>query len=554
MQKNIRRWTAAAIGAALALAGCGNSQSAAGGAGDKASSHYVLTIATTAGPLARNFNPFLPTSVAVTDNAASFIYEPLVQFNPFKPQKPLPWLATSWKWADNDKTLTINLRQGVKWSDGTPFTSKDVAFTFNLMKRYPAANGNGLQFNSVAATSPSQVVFHFAKPAYSQFYALSSLVYIVPQKSWAHVNPTTYTDTDPVGTGPYRLTSFDSQGFTLTKNSNYWQKGKPVVYQLRFPSYNGNDAANVAVENGTSQWSGQFIPDIKKVYLSKSPYNHNWSPATSQVALVPNVSKYPLNDLTVRKAISEAINRPFVAHQAESGQATAQTNATGILPNESEFIAPQYKHSTLKYDPKAAKALLESDGWKPGPKGILEKNGKPLDLTITENSGYTDYMTGAQVLAQELSNIGIHATVNGVSNNAWISDLADGDFELSIDYSNSEGIDPEIIYDGWLDDSLIHGTNASADYGRFRSPQAENLIHQYLDATTSAQRNRAIDGMEGILVNQVPVFVLFGGPDWTQYNSKVLVGWPSPSDPYDPGAPFAPNNEVVVLHLHFRGK
>lgn len=554
MQKNIRRLAAGAIGAALVLAGCGNSQSAAGGSGNKASSHYALTIATTAGPLPRNFNPFLATSVASTDSVSSFIYEPLVQFNPFKPQKPYPWLATSWKWADADKTLTINLRRGVKWSDGSPFTSKDVAFTFNLMKKYPATNGNGLRFNSVAASGPNQVVFHFAKPAYSQFYALSSLVYIVPQKIWAHVNPVRFADADPVGTGPYTLTTYNSQGFTLTKNSNYWQKGKPVVYQLRFPSYDGNDAANIAVENGTSQWSGQFIPNIKKTYLSKSPYNHDWSPATSQVALVPNLSKYPLNDLTVRKAISEAINRPFVAKQAESGQATAQTNATGILPNENEFIAPQYKNSTLKYDPKAAKALLESDGWKPGPKGVLEKDGKPLDLTITENSGYTDYMTGAQVLAQELSDIGIHTTVNGVSNNAWTSDLADGDFELSIDYSNSEGIDPEIIYDGWLDDRLIHGNNASADFGRYKSPQAEKLFNQYLDATTTAERTKAIDGMEEILVNQVPVFVLFGGPDWTQYNSKVLAGWPTPSDPYDPGAPFSPNNEVVVLHLHFRGK
>lgn len=541
---------AAAILAGAPLAGCGSPPSAAQG---QSSASSELTVATTAGPLARNFNPFLPTSVALTDNVTSFIYEPLVQYNPFNTKAPIPWLATSWSWSNGDKTLTMNLRKGVKWSNGTPFSSADVAGTFNLIKKYPAANLQGIDFQSVTAHGPDQVVFQFAQPGYSQFYLLSSNVYIVPISIWSKIgNPVKYADPDPVGTGPYELSRFSTQGFLLTRNPHFW-KGKPAISGLNFPSYNGNGPADDAVENGQATWSGQFIPNIKKLYLDRSKYNHDWSPATSQVALVPNVSKPPLNDLAVRKAISDALNRQYVASESESGQATAVTTATGVIANESTFIAPQYKNDVYRQNISQAKTLLASDGWKQGPGGVLQKNGKPLDITLTENSGFTDYMTGAQVIAQELNAIGMHVTVSGVSNNAWTADLSDGNFQLTTDYSNSEGLDPEVIFYGWLDSSLIHNGNAGGgDFGRWQDAKTQSYFSEYLSATTTAARSQAIDGLEGIMVNDVPVIPLYGGPDWTQYSDQHVVGWPSPSNPYDVGAPFEPNNEVVVLHLTLR--
>lgn len=544
--------TAAAIlaGGVLAACGGGSPNSSANG---PSSGSSQLTVATTAGPLARNFNPFLPTSVAMTDNVTSFIYEPLLQYNPFKPQTPIPWLATSWSWSNGDKTLTINLRNGVKWSNGSPFSSADVAGTFNLLKKYPETNLNGIDFQSVTTHGPNQVVFQFAQPGYSQFYLLSSNVYIVPISIWSKVgDPVKFADPNPVGTGPYELSTFSTQGFLLTRNPHFWG-GKPAIAALNFPSYNGNGPANDAVENGQATWAGQFIPNIKKLYLDRSPHNHDWSPATSQVALVPNVSKFPFNDLAVRKAMSEALNRQYVASESESGQATAVTTATGIIANESQFIAPQYKNAVYRQNVSQAKALLASDGWKPGPNGVLQKNGKPLNVTLTENGGFTDYMTGAQVIAQELKAIGMHVTISGVSNNAWTADLSDGNFQLTTDYSNSEGIDPEVIYQGWMDSSLIHNGNAGGgDFGRWQDAKTQSYFTQYRTATTDAARKQAIYGLEGIMVNEVPVIPLYGGPDWTQYNDQNIVGWPSPSNPYDVGAPFEPNNEVVVLHLHPR--
>jgi peptide/nickel transport system substrate-binding protein len=528
------------------LGACSSSNSTGASGGG---SGLTLTVASTAGPLPRNFNPFLPTSVALTDNVVSFIYEPLVQYNPFKPQAPTPWLATAWTWSNGDKTLTFTLRKGVKWSDGQPFTSADVVETFDLIKQYPALNTNGVTFENVAAQGPYQVTFQFAEPAFSQFYFLAGNTYIVPKHIWSTIgSPLKYTDPDPIGTGPYTLGNFSTQGFQLNRNDHYWQ-GKPAVTGLIFPSYNGNGPADAAVEDGQVDWAGQFIPDIKTVYLDKSPSYHSWSPATSQVALVTNDSVAPLNQLPVREAISLALNRQYIASEAESQQATAVQTQTGILANESEFIAPQYRGLNYQVNIAKAKALLAQAGYKPGSGGVLQKNGQPLALTIVDDSGYTDYMTAAQIISQELKAIGMDITVSGVSNNAWTSDLTDGKFQLSIDYSNNEGVDPYAVYSGWLDSSLLQKGYAAGDYGRWNDPQTQAYISDYLKATTATARMQAIYGLEGIMVKDLPVIPLYGGPDWTEYSTQRVTGWPTASNPYDPAAPFSPNNEVVILRL-----
>src|SRR5947209_16170040 len=108
--------------AGLALAGCsGPDQSSS-----SSSSGGTVTIAgDTGGPFPNNLNPVSPTNgMSLT---RSFVYEPLLMFNYLKPDQITPWLASSYKWSDDGKTLTFKTRSGVKWNDGKPFSAKDVA-------------------------------------------------------------------------------------------------------------------------------------------------------------------------------------------------------------------------------------------------------------------------------------------------------------------------------------------------------------------------------------------------------------------------------------------
>src|SRR5580704_3225541 len=146
MRATATRISAAAGLAALALVGCANAGTPAGSTGGSAAGRVTtLTVNNNEGePLTDNFNPLVPTSTLDVYGSWSMIYEPLVQYDPQRPGVTYPWLATKWSWSNNDQTLTFTLRSGVTWSDGKPFTSADVVYTFELLKRDSAVNATGI--------------------------------------------------------------------------------------------------------------------------------------------------------------------------------------------------------------------------------------------------------------------------------------------------------------------------------------------------------------------------------------------------------------------------
>ncbi|HJY71031.1 MAG TPA: ABC transporter substrate-binding protein, partial [Streptosporangiaceae bacterium] len=168
---------------------------------------------------AQTFNPYVSTSLGVEDNMQSMTYEPLLEFNIMQPtQAPIPWLATSYAWSNGGKTLTFTIRQGVKFSDGTPLTASNVAFTFNLLMKNTslASQAPAPTPLPVSATAPNATtaVLTFSQPEYANLFLIGS-TYILPQHIWQGVsNPATYADANPVGTGPYELGSFSSQKVT----------------------------------------------------------------------------------------------------------------------------------------------------------------------------------------------------------------------------------------------------------------------------------------------------------------------------------------------------
>lgn len=539
----------------MTMSACGGG--ATGGAAQSAAGGRQTTI-TAMGvslPIVDNFNPFVPTSVASANSLTNFFYEPLIQFDLLKPGTTYPWLATSWKWSNGDRTLTLDLRKGVTWTDGKPFTARDVTFTFDLLKRYPAVNGNGIRFKTVRSLGPHAVQLTFAHPSYTEFYNIGTNVPIIPEHIWAHVNPTKFADKHPVGTGPFELKSITNESVFLSRNPHFWQKGKPAISGIRLPGYTGNTTADTAIEDGQLEWSGYFIPDQQKDYLSKSRFYHSFQPPTSVVALVPNLTVAPLNNLAVRRAISLGLNRPVVARLAESGQAIPVSTETGLLPSEQTYMSPSYKNAKFHFNDSKAKQLLKSAGFVMGKRGIFTKNGKPLSLSIVDPSGYTDYITGASVIQSELKKIGIAIHIQGVSTNAWTEDLASGKFDLTIDYSNGEGLTPFQVYQGWLDASLTApvGKTALADWERWNDPHTRVLVRQYENATTSTARRNALYGMEAVLVKDLPVLPIFYGPDWAHYSTKHFTGFPSAANPYEPASPFAPTDEVVALRIKPKG-
>jgi len=543
------------IAGVLVVSAC--SSSTVGPAGSSGSSHVILTVVgNTGGPQPRTFNPYLSTSgINALWGAAGMIYEPLVQLDQVVPTISYPWLAKSSVWSNGNKTLTFHLRPGVKWSDGKPFTSADVAFTFNMLKKFPQLNTGGIKFSSVSARNPLTVVMNFSTPSFTQFFYIAENTYIVPQHIWAHVkNPATYQNPKPVGTGPFELASFQPSVMLLTRNPHYWQPGKPKIYGLRYVQYSNNTTAIEAQENGSVDWAGGPIPNGQKLYVDRAPqYNHFWYPATGIVSILPNQSVWPLNMTAVRKAISLAVDRQQISKVGESGYEAPLTSATGLLlPGDKSELDPAYKNAKLVEDVPAAKRLLTQAGFKMDSNGLMALNGREIKLTLGDPSGFADYMTDAQIISSDLKKIGIAVTVQGLSTNGWFSDIATGHFQMTLMWTNSATGEGYSMLASLLNYDLTApiGTSASGgNYERWNDPQTQAFFAQYQNSPTAAGRAKALDGLEGIMVNEVPVIPLVGAADWSSYSTRHATGFPSPSNPYQAATAGTPAGEVVALRL-----
>ena len=560
-----RRLFAVAAAGVLAagLAACSSSgsssSSAAGSASTSATGKTLVMESSPESTITQAFNPFAPTQAAYGMGATGLIYEPLIQFNLVAPPKYYPWLATSYAWSNGGKTLTFAIRQGVKWNDGQPLTPADVAFTFNLVNKTPAININGIKISS-ATTSGNNVVLTFATPQYANLQSIAGTA-ILPQHIWSKVsNPATFADPNPVGTGPFKLGSFTPQGFTLVKNTTYWQASQVKVPKVYFPVYTSNTGALSALFAGQIDWTGNFIPGLQKSFVSPNPADHHyWEAPGGTNSLVPNLNKWPTNQLPVRQAISAAINRNVLASEGEAGLENPVLNATGLtLPLYSAWSAPVANMTVSATGSAAAAAqILQKAGYTKGSNGYFAKDGKTVALTITNPSAYTDYAEVDSIAAQELRAAGIDATFQGQSVDAWNSDVAAGNFQLTSHWSNGgAGITPYVMYDGWLDSAQATGNAATGDFERLNNPALNSDLAALAGATTVAQQATALVPLEQYVAANLPVIPVTTAPEWFEYNSQNYTGWPTQDNPYESGQPSGTNNgpgsgsdEVIILHL-----
>src|SRR6516162_10135434 len=370
---------------AAGVAGCtagssSSTTSSTGSSSGQATANSSLTISNENGALwTCGFNP-LNSSYNLL--SVGFIYEPLVYVNPLQSGKTTPMLASSYAWGADNKSLTFTVRQGVKWSDGTPMTAADVAYTFNLEKKYAALDLTGVWsvLSSVTATG-NTVTMDFSTVAVPYFYYIADQTPIVPQHIWSTMsNPIT----KPVGTGPYLMSKCTPQNITYTANPSYWQPGLPKIKKIQYPAYTSNTTANNDLANGTAQWGAQYIPAINTFYKSKSPNYNYWFPPTVNVSLVPNLTNSLLTNVKVRQAMSYAIDRNKVSTIGESGYEPPANQAGIVTPTFSSSL----NNSALaawgnSYDPAKAKSLLESAGFHPGSDGIMTNAaGQKLSFTV----------------------------------------------------------------------------------------------------------------------------------------------------------------------------
>ena len=537
----------------------------------RSASHPCLVMTGAGDPtFVKNFNPFTATGLPSGQFVRGAVYEGLM-VSPEGGKPTLPWLARTWKWSNGNKTLTLQLAKGVKWSDGKALTSTDVVYSLTAGKQNKVMDIVGLtrpetNIASVKAKGSYTVVINLKTPD-SQFIAATlNPAIVIPRHIWSKVaDPATFTNPAPVGSGPFtRITRFTTQDFVLSKNPTYWQSGKPLISCLEYVQASSNDAALALAQSGQVDWTHNFVPNVDKAYTSKDPAHFHAFYATTAypVSLVFDNNQYPYSIVDFRHALSLAIDRNTVSKLGEYGYAPP-TDAIGLNGLFPQWVAdPKVKaraKAMAAYNPTAAKKLLTDNGFTYKGSKLIDPKGNPVSLDIHVISGWSDWVASNQIITKNLQDIGIDSNVKLEPDwGSWFPN-AFATKSPTLLWQNGSQASPYGYFNANLSqNSLVpSGQDASTtgNWSHTFHPQATGLLNQW-KVTLDAKKQQAIaTQLETIFLDTMPIVPLFIGPRWSTYSTKYFHCFNSPKNFYgDPIFSTYPDNLLSFTRICPGGK
>jgi peptide/nickel transport system substrate-binding protein len=538
----------------------------AGETAGAAAAHPCLVMTGSGDPaFTKNFNPFTATGLPSGQFVRGAVYEGLM-VSPLGGKPTLPWLARAWKWSNGDKTLTLQLAKGVKWSDGKALTSKDVVYSLTAGRQDKIMDVVGLtrpetNINSVKAKGAYGVVITLKTPDSQFIMATLNGVYVIPQHIWSKVSdPSTFTNPNPVGSGPFtRITRFTSQDYVLSKNLKYWQAGKPRINCLEYVQASSNDAALALIQNGQVDWTHNFVPNVDKAYTSKDPKHFHAFYATTAypIALVFDNNQYPYSIVAFRHALSRAIDRKTVSVLGEYGYAppTDAIGLNGLFPQWVKDAKVKARAKTMaSYNPTAAKKLLTDAGFTYKGTKLYDPKGDAVSLDIHVISGWSDWVASNQIITKNLQAIGIDSNVKLEPDwGSWFPNAFSTKAPTLL-WQTASSASPYGYFNANLSQNshIPSGTDASTtgNWSHTYNAKATGLLNKWKITLNPKKQQSIATQLQTIFLDNLPIVPLFVGPRWSTYSTKYFHCFNTPKNFYgDPIFSTYPDNLLSFTRI-----
>jgi len=453
----------------------------------------------------RNLNPAMVASNGVFF-VASKVVEPLAEMDYGTGLRPL--LATGWEGADDGLSFTVRLREGVRWHDGAPFTSADVAFSAMSVWK-PLQNLGRVVFADLEAVDtpdPHTAILRFSAPTPAQLLenAMPALTAVLPRHLYEGTdiaaNPANLA---PVGTGPFVFGEHrPGEFYRLTRNPDYWDAGKPFLDEILYRVLPDAGAKAAAIETGAldlAAFSAVPLPELER--LDALPDVHvvtgGYEGITYAVTVEINHRNPILANPDVRRAIAHAIDSDFVRNVVFLGYATP---ATGLVPATAMHFHTA-DVATYPFDTARAEALLVEAGY---PRG---EDGTRFALRLRPAPWFNETRAAGAYVKQALEEVGIRVELVTADPAGHIRAVyTDHDFDLAIGspvYRNDPAISTTALYQG----GLPAGVPFTNQYG-FDDPEMNRLIAAGATELDEARRVEIYHAMQRRAAELLPVIPL----------------------------------------------
>lgn len=454
-----------------------------------------------------------------------------------------PWLAKSWTTSADGKTWTFTLPSNAVWQDGTPLTAADVVFSFKYVMPGGPAHAVRPASNAIADVSSPRadtVVLQLNRvdPTLLDEIGSFSGVFIIPQHIWSAVSDPAHFQGPPslIGSGPYKLTSFDlAQGnYQFTANNSFYL-GKPVVQKVSLVSIPASADPLLAlqrnqVDAATAPTMGGATPQSEITALRQQ---FTMLTARGEVAtsLFFNLDAgFPYNSQTFRQAVAYAINRNDIVKR-EAGGRGVPGSAGGVGPGN-PWLDPNLPEYT--YDPGKAKALLDSIGVR-DTDGDGTRNlpgGADVRLPLLTPSSSLDF---AQFVKTDLAAVGLQVDITSVDPAS--SDAADtaGRYSMALVTYGGLNFDPSKRICGTYASTgavTATGTFTSNKAHGYANPDVNALCVQLGTTLDHGTRQKLADQLQSIIDADVPILPLYVPDQVSFVNTKVFRAFA-----YTPGCP-----------------
>ena len=510
-------------------------------------------------PMSANSNNAM--AVSQSDASRVLIYETLFMYNMLDGSLH-GLLATDYSWNEDQTELTVHMNPDAKWSDGTPVTAADVAYTFDTHVKYNSATGVDYAnyIESVTASDDTTVVFK-AKcddtgVSINPLKVMEYLpkVYVMQKAYLEKVEERNGAEAmkidkmeDLVASGPYKPYYDDDQKVVFVRDDNYWGQAESMWGKLPAPKYIAhtifadNNAGQVALAAGEVDVSQQFTTDVQKLweeqelpimtYLDEAPYGV----CATMPTLWFNLDRPGLDKVEVRKAIAMAIDYDQIIASAMSNQSPtfAQVPRSVMNPTDGEQkLIDKEALADLQFNGKDIAGIVDTDG-----DGIREVDGVNLSYQAECPSGWTDWNASLEIVAAAGKEIGIDITTYFPEANTYTNDYSTGNFDIMMNSVSGSSISNPWYRSMQLLSSSYNDLeiNFNGNWGGYENARADELLALIPHETDEEVLKEYYTELSEIYLTDVPSVSLMYRPQlFYVVNESVWTNYPEQGDDIPP--------------------